>query len=327
MWSRLHTALGDVMIGPAVTPFPDPELAVAATGAGKPAAAPAAADHPDEDPVPSHTFRASSVLDVRGLGVSSATTTLAPVDAITLSVSHGESLGLVGTVAAGAISVALAIAGELPEGAAIAAGSILVEGVELVGPGRGPAARLLGTVIGYLPADPLSSFDRTRSVRNQLAGALRKRIGVTPDVAKRHIVDLLDLVGVVDPAARARQYPQDLDPVVLHRVVLAAVLSGDPALVIAVSPGAGLEPDARAAHATLLRDLWHAKEFALLVASTDFEIVAETCDRVAVVEAGRIALQGSVAEIRDARYGVKSARSARSAASIASASSGLASAG
>ncbi|WBM81282.1 hypothetical protein KIV56_08975 [Cryobacterium breve] len=306
------------MISPAVTPFPDPDLAVTAPGTAKQATV---ADHPDEDPVPSHAFRASSVLDVRGLGVSSTITTLTPVDAITLSVSHGESLGLVGTVAAGAISVALAIAGQLPEGARIAEGSILVEGVELVGLGRRPAARLLSTAIGYLPANPLNSFDLTRSVRNQLAGALRKRIGVTPDVARRHIVDLLDLVGVVDPAARARQYPQDLDPIVLHRVVLAAVLSGDPALVIAVSPGAGLEEDARAAHATLLRDVWHAKEFALLVASTDFEIVAETCDRVAVLEAGRIALQGSVTEIRDARYGVKSARSARSAASMASESS------
>jgi peptide/nickel transport system ATP-binding protein len=306
------------MISPAVTPFPDPDLAVTAPGTAKQATV---ADHPDEDPVPSHAFRASSVLDVRGLGVSSTITTLTPVDAITLSVSHGESLGLVGTVAAGAISVALAIAGQLPEGARIAAGSILVEGVEPVGLGRRPAARLLSTAIGYLPANPLNSFDLTRSVRNQLAGALRKRIGVTPDVARRHIVDLLDLVGVVDPAARARQYPQDLDPIVLHRVVLAAVLSGDPALVIAVSPGAGLEEDARAAHATLLRDVWHAKEFALLVASTDFEIVAETCDRVAVLEAGRIALQGSVTEIRDARYGVKSARSARSAASMASESS------
>jgi len=310
------------MISPAVTPIPDPDLAVTAPGTANQAPA---ADHPDEDPVPSHAFRASSVLDVRGLGVSSTITSLTPVDAISLSVSHGESLGLVGTVAAGAISVALAIAGQLPEGATIAAGSIFVEGIELVGLGRRPAARLLGTAIGYLPADPLSSFDRTRSVRNQLAGALRKRIGVTPDVARRHIVDLLDLVGVVDPAARSRQYPQDLDPVVLHRVVLAAVLSGDPALVIAVSPGAGLDEDARAAHATLLRDVWHAKEFALLVASTDFEIVAETCDRVAVLEAGRIALQGSVAEIRDARYGVKSARSARSAASIASESSDWAS--
>ncbi|TFB87214.1 hypothetical protein E3O44_08785 [Cryobacterium algoricola] len=314
-----------------MTPFPDPDFAVTASGAAKPSAAAAAAnDHPDEDPVPSHAFRASSVLDVRGLGISSTLATLTPVDAITLSVSHGESLGLVGTVAAGAISVALAIAGRLPEGASVATGSILVEGIELVGLKRRPAARLLGTAIGYLPADPLSGFDRSRSVRNQLAGALRKRIGVTPDVARRHIVDLLDLVGVVDPAARARQYPQDLDPVVLHRVVLAAVLSGDPALVIAVSPGTGLEPDARAAHAILLRDVWHAKEFALLVASTDFEIVAETCDRVAVLEAGRIARHGSVAEILDAGYGVKSARSARSArsaASIASASSSTASSG
>ena len=272
--------------------------------------------------MPSHGFRASSVLDVRGLAVSSEGTALTPVDAITLSVSHGESLGLVGAVTDGAISVALAIAGRLPEGATIVAGSILLDGIELVGLDR-PTARRLGAGIGYLPADPLSGFDLTRSVRNQLAGALRKRIGVTPDVARRHIVDLLDLVGVVDPAARARHYPQDLDPVVLHRVVLAAVLSGDPALVIAVSPGAGLEPDAWAAHATLLRDVWHAKEFALLVASTDFEIVAETCDRVAVLEAGRIVEQGSMVEIRGARYGVKSARSA---ASIASTSSGLVSA-
>ncbi|MDY7558534.1 hypothetical protein [Cryobacterium sp. 10C3] len=310
-----------------MTPFPDPELAVAATGAGKPAAATANADHPDEDPVPSHTFRVSSVLDVRGLGVSSATTTLARVDAITLSVSHGESLGLVGTVAAGAISVALAIAGELPEGAAIAAGSILVEGVELVGPGRGPAARLLGTVIGYLPADPLSSFDRTRSVRNQLAGALRKTHRRHPgrrEAAHRRPArpGRCRRSGRQGPAVSAGPRPRRPPPGGPGRRPLRRPRPRHRGL-----PGAGLEPDARAAHATLLRGLWHAKEFALLVASTDFEIVAETCDRVAVVEAGRIALQGSVAEIRDARYGVKSARSARSAASIASASSGLASAG
>jgi len=307
------------MIGTAVNFFPDPPL----RETGIPTPTPFEGDRPDDDPVPSHGFRAGSLLDVRGLVVSPGGSPLGAVDAVNLSVSHGESLGLVGEPSPGMFSVALAIAGRLPEGAVIETGSILLDGQELVGLGRRPAVRILGEAVGYLPADPLSDFDLARSVGNQLAGALWKRLGVTADVARQRVIELFDLVGIADPAAQARLRPGDLDPVDLHRVGLAAVLSGDPALVIAVSPGAMLDGDERAAHTALLRAVWHANEFALLVAADDFDAIAGSCDRVAVLEEGRIVGQGSVAEIRESRYGAKSARSV---ASIMSASSDVMSA-
>jgi peptide/nickel transport system ATP-binding protein len=294
-----------------VNPFFEPSF----TETGRPSPAPFEGGHADDDPVPSLGFRADSLLDIRGLMVSSGGSALFAVDAVTLSVSHGESLGLVGDSTAGLISIVLAVAGRLPAGAVIETGSIFLDGRELVGLGRRPAARLVGDAVGYLPADPLSDFDLARSVGTQLAGALRRRLGLTPDVARQRIIALLDRVGIADPATRARQRPQDLDPVAQHRVGLAAVLAGDPALVIAVSPGAGLAGEDRAAHLALLREVWYAGEFALLVATDDFDTVAASCDRVAVFEEGRIVDQGSIAEIRDARYGAKSARLAASIAS------------
>ena len=129
------------------------------------------------EPMPSHWFRAKALLDVRGLRVAAPNAPLL-VGGISLSITRGEVIGLVGDAASGAVQIAQCIAGVLQPPASIRSGSILFNGVELVG--LAPRGRdQLRRAIAYLPRDPLGSLDPSVTVGAQLTAALRAILGVS----------------------------------------------------------------------------------------------------------------------------------------------------
>ncbi|TFC09204.1 ABC transporter ATP-binding protein [Cryobacterium sp. MDB1-18-2] len=257
----------------------------------------------DQDPMPSHAFRAMALLDVRGLTVATArpgtrgraaTPGEQEVSRVALTLMQGESLALVGESGSGMTATALAIAGLLPPTMTVTNGSILFNGQELVGLSRRAQARLLGANIGYLPPDLLGFLDPTRTILSQLATPLRRRLGLDRPAARARTLKALARVGLDNPEVVALSYPGDLSPVVIQRVAVAAALSLDPELLIAAIP-AHARPLADLLR--LVRALQSKHQFALILVTDDVGVAAECCERIAVLQAGRIIEQGSVDEL------------------------------
>ena len=223
----------------------------------------------DEEPVPSDGFRATALLDVRGLQIVGSTRTDAPVLAtgISLSVARGEIIGLVGVAGSGTREIALAIAGRLPGPAVIAAGSILIDGQEVVGASRRALHRLRETKISLVPLGAPSGLSSFTTVGGRLARTLRRKEDLS-----------------------------QLDPAALLQLTIADAVSSRPDILILDEPARRLD----AAGETAALELCHRfrQEFGLsvIVVSRDLGRVAATCDRVAVVEAGRVVEHGSAAE-------------------------------
>lgn len=201
------------------------------------------------DPVPSHGFRASTLLDVRGLRISPAGSDSWSNEGMSLSVGIGEALGLVGDADSGRSELALAIAGRLAPPASIHSGSILFNGRELVGQPRPWFARSSGPRLRSLGPVPLGTRPRGRRA-TALLTAVRLASRLTMD---------------------------------------------DPELLIFDDPTGGRKPEAHAAVLSLLSGLRAGRT--VIIGSSDFSVVASVCDRVAVIDAGRIVEQGSIAEI------------------------------
>ncbi|MEB0201599.1 ATP-binding cassette domain-containing protein [Cryobacterium sp. 10S3] len=260
----------------------------------------------DQDPMPSHAFRAMALLDVRGLTVATArpgtrdraaTPGEQEVSRVALTLMQGEAVALVGESGSGMTATALAIAGLLPPTKTVTNGSILFNGQELVGLSRRAQARLLGANIGYLPPDLLGSLDPTRTILSQLATPLRRRLGLDRPAARARTLKALARVGLDSPEVVALSYPGDLSPVVIQRVAVAAALSIDPELLIAAIPADPAHARPLADLLRLVRALQSKLQFALILVTDDVGVAAECCERIAVLQAGRIVEQSSVHEL------------------------------
>jgi peptide/nickel transport system ATP-binding protein len=252
-----------------------------------------------DEPVPSDGFRASALLDVRGLRISRGARTDAPVlaEGVSLSVARGEVLGLVGVPGSGATEIALAIAGLLSAPAVIRSGSILLDGEELLGASKRRLARLRGTKIAFVPSVVTPRWGPENTVGRRLVGLLRSTQGLSHPAAERRARELLERVGVTDPLRTSALRPKQLDAVTRRQVLIAGAVSGSPELLILDEPTATLDAAERPPLLELFRSLRRDCELSIIVVSRDLGVVAATCDRVAVLDAGRIVEQGSAAEV------------------------------
>ncbi|TFD36457.1 ABC transporter ATP-binding protein [Cryobacterium sp. TMT1-19] len=268
---------------------------------GKPhcSPAPSAPASADDEPVPSDGFRATALLDARGLQITESTQTGAPVLAtgISLSVARGEVIGLVGVTGSGAREIALAIAGRLPEPAVVAAGSILIDGIELVGASRRALNRLRDTKISLIsPAAP-TGLAPDQVIGRQLARTLRRTGSLSRTDAARRALELLEKVGLPDPQATSLVVPTQLEPTALLQVTIAAALSQHPDILILDEPTRAVEAAGEPSALELCRGFLQEFGLSIIVVSRNLGLAAATCDRVTVVEAGRVVEQASAAEI------------------------------
>ncbi len=212
------------------------------------------AGRPGDDPVPSHAFRASALLDVRGLRLSlTGGGDPWPNEGFSLSVGHGETLGLVGDAESGRSELSLAIAGMLASPTVICSGSILFDGRELVGRPRRWFGRARGPKLGSLATAATPDTPVARRGERRAGGLLAAVLG-----SSREATD-------------------------------------DPELLILDDPAGDRGPADRASVEAFLAALRRGRT--VIFGSADFSIVAATCERVAVLDAGRIVEQGSTAEI------------------------------
>ncbi|WP_221583509.1 dipeptide/oligopeptide/nickel ABC transporter permease/ATP-binding protein [Microbacterium sp. G2-8] len=241
----------------------------------------------------------SPLLSVRDLevsyGVGDEQKTV--VHQVSLDVAPGEVLGLVGESGSGKSQTAFSVLGLLPEGGWVSRGSLLFEGRELTELAPGQRRRLRGDGIAYVPQEPLSNLDPSYRIGAQLTEPLRAARGMSRQAARERALELLARVGIPDPEATFRSYPHEISGGMAQRVLIAGAVAGEPKLLIADEPTTALDVTVQAEVLDLLRDLRRESGMGVLLVTHNFGVVADVCDRVAVMQAGRIVETGDVEDI------------------------------
>ncbi|UNX53812.1 ABC transporter ATP-binding protein [Georgenia sp. TF02-10] len=276
--------------------------AAGALAAATPDPGPAGADPGPAGAGPADPGRAGAgpaALAVDGLAVSYRTRDRAVrvVHDVSLAVHPGQTLALVGESGSGKTTTAQAVIGLLPANGRVDAGAVRVAGTDISGwsPRRLQAVR--GAQIGLVPQDPHSSLNPVKTVGANLAEVLQiHRRGNRAQVADR-VVELLDRVGIPDPAARARQYPHELSGGMKQRVLIASAIALEPAVLVADEPTSALDVTVQQHILDLLDRLRTELGTAVLLITHDLAVAADRADRIAVMKDGRVVEHGATAEL------------------------------
>jgi oligopeptide/dipeptide ABC transporter ATP-binding protein len=238
------------------------------------------------------------LLEFRNASVDYATSggTLSAVRDVTLTLAAGETFGLVGESGCGKTTLSMALMGLLPPAARVS-GEILFRGASL-GTLAEPARReLRGNQISMIFQDPATSLDPTFGVGFQVAETIRAHRDVSRKQAKARALRLLAEVGIPDAAARYADPPHRLSGGMRQRVVLAAALANEPALLLADEPTTALDVTIQAQILDLLADLQRDHGTTILLIGHDLGVIAQVCDRVGVMYAGQLVEVAATAEL------------------------------
>ena len=239
------------------------------------------------------------LLEVRDLCVEFPTRrgTLRALDGVSFDVAAGEILGVVGESGAGKSLTGAAIIGLLEPPGRICGGQILFEGQRVDDLPREAMRLLRGKQIGAIFQDPLTSLNPLYTIGRQLIETLRTHLPLSAAQARERAVELLRRTGLPAAEARLAQYPHEFSGGMRQRVVIALALAGEPKLVIADEPTTALDVAMQAQIIRLLRGITQANGASVMLITHDMGVIAETCDRVAVMYAGRIVEIGPVHEV------------------------------
>ncbi|NMJ41398.1 ABC transporter ATP-binding protein [Roseomonas sp. JC162] len=218
---------------------------------------------------------------------------------VDLAVGSGEAVGLVGESGCGKSVTWLAALGLLP-GKAQVTGSVVLDGQELLGAPMPLLDRVRGGQIAMIFQDPASSLNPVHRIGRQVGEALRLHRGMDGAAARAETRRLLDQVGIPDAGNRMEAYPHELSGGQNQRVMIAMALAGRPRLLVADEPTTALDVTIQAQILDLLATLRAETGMALVLISHDLGVVAETCDRVAVMYAGLVIEEVSSARLFDA---------------------------
>jgi peptide/nickel transport system ATP-binding protein len=211
------------------------------------------------------------------------------VRGVSLALAPGEALGVVGESGSGKSTLALALLRLLPRDARVS-GRILLGGEDVLAMnwGRLRAVRWAEASIVFQGAQ--HGLNPVQRIGDQIAEPLLVHKLATPDKARRRVVELLEQVGL--PAWRARSYPHEVSGGQRQRVMIAMALACEPQLIIADEPTTALDLMVQAQVLTLIKDLIASQGISLLMISHDLSVLADTCDRLAVMYAGRVVETG-----------------------------------
>jgi peptide/nickel transport system ATP-binding protein len=239
------------------------------------------------------------LLEVKNLRVEfpSRRGTLLALDDISFSISAGEILGVVGESGAGKSLTGAAIIGLLEPPGRIAGGEILLEGQRIDNLPYEQMRAIRGRKIGAIFQDPLTSLNPLYTIGRQLIETIRTHLPVSEEQARQRAIKLLQETGIPAAEARLEQYPHQFSGGMRQRVVIALALAAEPKLIVADEPTTALDVSIQAQIISLLKRLCKDHGAAVMLVTHDMGVIAETCDRVAVMYAGRIAEVGPVADV------------------------------
>ena len=219
------------------------------------------------------------------------------LNGVSFSVDRGEILGLVGETGAGKSLTAYSILGLLNAPARVVGGRAVFEGRDILGLSASEMNKLRGRRIALVVQSPRSSLDPVARIGDQIVRAYRDhQRGDAAEVRKRAVA-MLESVGIPDPQRVADAYPHELSGGMAQRALIALALINEPDLLIADEPTTGLDVTVQAQVLDLLKSLVISRGLATIIITHDLGVVANYCDRVAVMFAGRIVEQGSVRSV------------------------------
>ena len=239
------------------------------------------------------------LLDVRHLRVEFPTRrgTLVALDDISFDIAPGEILGVVGESGAGKSLTGAAIIGLLDPPGRVAAGEIRFDGRRIDNLPYEEMRKVRGRSIGAIFQDPLTSLDPLYTIGRQLVETIQTHLPMNAVEARRRAVRLLEETGIPAAEERLEQYPHQFSGGMRQRVVIALALAGEPKLIVADEPTTALDVSIQAQIISLLKRLCKEHGAAVMLVTHDMGVIAETCDRVAVMYAGRIVEIGPVAAV------------------------------
>ena len=219
------------------------------------------------------------------------------VSGVSFEIAAGGAVGLVGESGSGKSLTALAILRLLPETARIAAGRIAFEGSDLLALPAERLPEIRGRDIAMIFQEPMSALNPLMTIGDQIGEAILLHEDVPRAQRVARVVELLGRVGIPDARARLDAYPHQFSGGMRQRAMIAMALACSPKLLIADEPTTALDVTIQAQVLDLIRSIRRAKSTALLLISHDLGIIAEMCERVVVMYAGRIVEQGDVRTI------------------------------
>ena len=236
------------------------------------------------------------LLEVRHLRVEFPTrrATLVALDDVSFDIAPGEILGVVGESGAGKSLTGAAIIGLLDSPGRVASGEIRFEGKRIDNLSYEAMRKLRGRHIGAIFQDPLTSLNPLYTVGRQLIETIQTHLPLNAEAARQRAIRLLQETGIPAAEARVDQYPHQFSGGMRQRVVIALALAGEPKLIVADEPTTALDVSIQAQIISLLKRLCRDHGAAVMLVTHDMGVIAETCDRVAVMYAGRIAEIGPV---------------------------------
>lgn len=208
------------------------------------------------------------------------------VDGVGFDVRRGEVLAVVGESGCGKSVTSLAVMGLLPATARVG-GSVRLRGRELIGTDEKSLRRVRGSELSMIFQEPMTSLNPVLSVGRQIGEVLRRHRGMDRRQAGQRAVELLELVGIPAPHRRVREYPHQLSGGMRQRVMIAAAVACDPAVLIADEPTTALDVTVQAGILDVLTSLRERLGTAIVLITHDLGVVAHTADRVLVMYAGR----------------------------------------
>ncbi|MEV0435867.1 ABC transporter ATP-binding protein [Nocardia sp. NPDC050413] len=243
----------------------------------------------------------SVLLEITDLtvGYESAGARTVLVDSVSLRLHEGEVLCLVGESGSGKSVTMLAVLGLLPAPLTIFSGSVRFRGKELVGADDETLRRLRGAELGMVFQDPMTTLNPVRRVGAQIGRALAVHQRLDAKARARRVVELLDAVGIPQPAERARAYPHQWSGGMRQRAVIAMAMANDPAVLIADEPTTALDVTIQAQLMEVLAQARARSGAAMVLITHDLGLVAQHADRVAIMYAGRVVETGTVWQIFD----------------------------
>jgi peptide/nickel transport system ATP-binding protein len=240
-----------------------------------------------------------SLLQVKNLVVEfpNRRGTLRALDDISFDIAPGEVLGVVGESGAGKSLTGASIIGLLEPPGRVASGEIWLEGRRIDNLPPEQMRQVRGRQIGAIFQDPLTSLNPLYSVGRQLIETITTHLPVSAAEARQRAIQLLKDTGIPAAEQRIDHYPHQFSGGMRQRVVIALALAAEPRLIVADEPTTALDVSIQAQIITLLKTICRERGAAVMLITHDMGVIAETCDRVAVMYAGRVAEIGPVHEV------------------------------
>jgi peptide/nickel transport system ATP-binding protein len=216
---------------------------------------------------------------------------------VSLNLQRGEVRGLVGESGAGKSTIAKALLGILPRTVRVTGGSVLFEDRDLLALPAKDLRNIMGSEITLIPQDPQTALNPGRRIEAQLTDGLRMKRGLSSKEARQRALGMMEEVHIRDPERVLRCYPHELSGGMRQRVLISAAFALEPKLVVADEPTTALDVTVQKQILRLIRGLQEAHGTAVIFVTHDLGVVAQICDSVTLLYAGKVIEEGPTVDV------------------------------